>query len=171
MTAGAPAQTSTKPSRIHVEWVDGHRFDAGRPNGPTARIDGEGETGQSPPETLLSALATCVSYDVVDILAKQRTPIESLEIDVVGERVDTVPRRYKHITLKFRIRGEDIEEEKALRAIELSATKYCPVNAMLSAGATEVHHRYRIIATAPGQVDDEGEVVVTGPYKRPEIVA
>jgi putative redox protein len=107
--------------------VDGHRFEAGRPNGPTARIDGEGETGQSPPETLLSALATCVSYDVIDILAKQRTPIESLEIDVVGERVDTIPRRYKAITLNFRIAGKGIEKEQAQRAIELSATKYCSV--------------------------------------------
>ena len=127
MTARAPAKTAAKPSLIHVEWVGGHRFDAGRPNGPTARIDGEGETGQSPPETLLSALATCVSYDVIDILAKQRTPLESLEIDVVGERVDTIPRRYKHITLNFRIGGKGIEKEQALRAIELSATKYCSV--------------------------------------------
>jgi putative redox protein len=127
VTAPAPAKTTTKPSLIHVNWVGGHRFDAGRPNGPTARIDGEGETGQSPPETLLTALATCVSYDVIDILAKQRTPIESLEIDVVGERVDTVPRRYKAITLNFRIAGKGIEKDQAQRAIELSATKYCSV--------------------------------------------
>jgi putative redox protein len=127
VTAPAPAKTAVKPSLIHVEWVGGHRFEAGRPNGPTARLDGEGETGQSPPEALLSALATCVSYDVIDILAKQRTPIESLEIDVVGERVNTVPRRYKHVTLNFRIGGKGIEKEKALRAIELSAPEYCSV--------------------------------------------
>ena len=127
MTARAPAPTATKPSRVHVEWVGGHRFEAGRPNGATARIDGEGETGQSPPEALLTALATCVSYDVIDILAKQQTPISSLEIDVAGERVDTIPRRYKHITLNFRISGTGIEREQALRAIELSATKYCSV--------------------------------------------
>ena len=127
MTAPAPAKTTAKPSLIHVNWVGGHRFDAGRPNGSTARIDGDGETGQSPPETLLSALATCVSYDVIDILAKQRTPIESLEIDVVGQRVDAIPRRYKHITLNFRIAGKGIEKDQALRAIELSATNYCSV--------------------------------------------
>ncbi len=112
MTAPASAPTAAKPSRIHIEWVGGHRFDAGRPNGPTARIDGEGETGQSPPETLLSALATCVSYDVIDILAKQRTPLESLKIDIVGERVDTIPRHYKYITLNFRIAGKGIEKEQ-----------------------------------------------------------
>lgn len=127
MTAPAPTKAATKPSRIHVEWVGGHRFEAGRPGGATARIDGEGETGQSPPEALLSALATCVSYDVIDILAKQRTPLSSLEIDIVGERVDTLPRRYKHITLNFRVRGSGIEKQQALRAIELSATKYCSV--------------------------------------------
>ena len=131
MTAPSPVTAPPKPSRIHVDWVGDHRFDAGRPDGPTARIDGEGETGQSPPETLLTALATCVSYDVIDILAKQRTPIESLSIDVVGERVATVPRRYKHITLNFRIGGKGIDEAHALRAIELSANKYCSVRETL----------------------------------------
>jgi putative redox protein len=65
--------------------------------------------------------------DVVEILAKRRTPVESLEIDVVGERVDTTPRRYKYITLNFHIKGKGIEKEQALRAIELAATKYCSV--------------------------------------------
>lgn len=131
MTAPAPAAAPPKPSLIHVKWVGAHQFDAGRPNGPTARIDGEGETGQSPPETLLSALATCVSYDVIDILAKQRTPIESLEIDVVGDRVATIPRRYKHIALNFRIAGKGIEHDQAMRAIELSANRYCSVRESL----------------------------------------
>jgi len=133
LTAPAATQSAAKPSLIHIEWVGGHRFEAGRPGGPTARIDGDGETGQSPPETLLSALATCVSYDVIDILAKQRTPLASLQIDVVGERVNTVPRRYRHITLNFRMSGEGIEKEKALRAIELSANKYCSVRDSLRA--------------------------------------
>jgi len=131
VTAPSPVVAPPKPSRIHVDWVGTHRFDAGRPDGPTARIDGEGETGQSPPETLLTALATCVSYDVIDILAKQRTPLESLSIDVVGERVATVPRRYKHITLNFRMAGKGIEEAQALRAIELSTNKYCSVRETL----------------------------------------
>lgn len=128
MTAPVPtAKTTAKPSLIHVEWVGEHRFDAGRPDGPTARIDGDGKTGQSPPEALLSALATCVSYDVVDIMAKQRTPVKTLSVDVVGDRVDTVPRRYKNIALNFHIEGKGIEKDPALRAIELAVTKYCSV--------------------------------------------
>ncbi len=127
VTAPAAPKTAKPPSRVHVRWAGEQRFDAGRPNAPTARIDGEGKTGQSPPEALLSALASCVSIDVVAILAKRRTPVESLDIDVVGERVDTTPRRFKHITLNFRIAGKGIEKDQALRAIELSATKYCSV--------------------------------------------
>ena len=128
MTASAVPQTAKPPSRVHVRWEGEQRFETGRPNAPTAIIDGNGVAGQSPPEALLSALASCVSVDVVSILAKQRTPVDSLEIDVVGERVDTTPRRYKHITLNFRIGGNKIEKEQELRAIELSATKYCSVS-------------------------------------------
>ena len=127
MTAPATTQTRKPPSRVHVHWSGEHRFDAGRPGLATARIDGDSQSAQSPPDALLSALGTCVSVDVVDILAKRRTPVESLEIDVVGERVDTIPRRFKHITLNFKIGGRGIDADQALRAIELSATKYCSV--------------------------------------------
>lgn len=127
MTAPVAPKTAKPPSRVHVRWKGEQRFEAGRANAPIAIIDGNGKAGQSPPEALLSALASCVSVDVVEILAKRRTPVESLEIDVVGERVDTTPRRFEHITLNFRIAGKGIEKDQALRAIELSATKYCSV--------------------------------------------
>ena len=127
MTAPAAPQTAKPPSRVHVQWKGDQRFEAGRPNAPTALIDGNGKAGQSSPDLLLSALASCVSIDVVDILAKRRTPVASLEIDVVGERVDTTPRRFKHITLNFRIAGKGIERDQTLRAIELAVTKYCSI--------------------------------------------
>jgi putative redox protein len=110
-----------------VKWAGEHLFDTGRENGPVARFDGDGKAAQTPPEALLSALASCVSVDIVDILAKRRTPVESLEVNVVGERVDTTPRHFRHITLNFSIRGKGIEREHAERAIELSITKYCSV--------------------------------------------
>lgn len=127
MTAPVAPKTANPPSRVHVRWTGEQVFETGRPNAPTAIIDGHGKAGQSPPEALLSALASCVSVDVVEILAKRRTPVKSLEIDVVGERVDTTPRRYKYITLNFRIAGKGIEKDQALRAIDLAATKYCSV--------------------------------------------
>jgi hypothetical protein len=42
---------------------------------------------------------------------------------------------------------------------------------MLSAGATEIHHRYRMHCTGAEEKEAEGEVVVTGPYRRPDVVA
>ena len=62
-------------------------------------------------------------------------------------------------------------EAAVRRSIELSATKYCPVNAMLSAGATEIHHAYRVRGTGPTPFEAAGEVVVTGPFRRPDVVA
>ena len=127
MTADGAAGTPRPPSRVQVRWAGAHLFDTGRENGPLARFDGDGKTAQTPPEALLSALASCVSIDVVDILAKRRTPVEALQIDVVGERVETTPRHFRHITLNFSIAGEGIEQIHAERAVELSVTKYCSV--------------------------------------------
>ena len=36
--------------------------------------------------------------------------------------------------------------------------------------ATEVHHAYRIRNTGESPFQAEGEVVVTGPYRRPDII-
>jgi putative redox protein len=115
------------PSRVRVAWAGDERFDSGRPGGPVARFDGSGETGQSPVDALLSALGACTSIDVVAILAKRRTPPDSLEIDVTGERASGVPARVTRIELVFQLRGEAIERVHAERAVELAVTKYCSV--------------------------------------------
>lgn len=123
--ASAPA--TREPNRVHLAWRGERRFDTGRPGGPVARIDGDGETGQSPVDALLSALAACVSVDVVDILKKRRTPPSRYEVEVVGTRVDAIPRRLKHVLLRFHIDGEGIEMDQAERAVQLAVTKYCSV--------------------------------------------
>jgi putative redox protein len=128
MTGQAPKP----PNRVHVTWAGAHRFDAGRPGGPTARIDSSGETGPGPVDALLSALGTCTSADIVDILAKRRTPVERLEIDITGHRVSTIPRRLEHVLLEYRIDGPGIEREQAERAVDLSITKYCSVRDSLA---------------------------------------
>ena len=120
------------PSRVKVTWAGGERFDTGRPGGPTARIDGTGETGQGPVDTLVSALASCAAIDVVEILAKRRTPVQTLSVDVLGERVDGVPRRLRHVTLDFHITGDGIERGHAERAIDLAINKYCSVRDSLA---------------------------------------
>ena len=115
------------PSKVRVEWKGEHTFDAGREGRPSVRIDGDGMAGPTPPDTLLIALASCVSVDVVDILAKRRTPIEKYNVEVIGERVDSIPRRFRHITLNISMTGAGIERAHAERAIDLALNKYCSV--------------------------------------------
>jgi putative redox protein len=120
------------PNRVHVTWAGGERFDAGRPNGPTIHIDGTGATGPGPVDTLLSALAACSGIDVVQILAKRRTPVDRMAVDVTGERVAMTPRRLRRVLLEFHIDGAGIERPHAERAIDLAVTKYCSVRDSLA---------------------------------------
>lgn len=120
------------PQRVLVDWKQDRIFDAGREGGPAIHMDGDGVDGLSPPDTLLAALGSCVSIDVVDILAKRRTPVERYQVEVLGERVDASPRRFKHITLNVSITGAGIERVHAERAIDLAVNKYCTVRDSLS---------------------------------------
>jgi putative redox protein len=117
---------------VHVAWAGGEAFDGGRPGQTTMRVDGTGETGPGPVDAVLIGLASCSSIDIVQILAKRRTPVRALTVDVVGHRVDGTPRRLTRIELEFHIAGDGIEREHAERAIALGLDKYCSVRDSLA---------------------------------------
>jgi len=110
-----------------VAWAGERRFDAGRPDGPTIRIDGSAESGPSPVETLVGALAACTMVDVVDILAKRRTPVTRLTVDAVADRAPATPARVTGVSLVYTVDGPGIDRANAERAIDLALTKYCSV--------------------------------------------
>jgi len=114
-------------NRVRLHWAGEHRFDAGRPGGPQIRVDASAHTGPSPVDSLLIGLGCCTGVDVVDILAKRRTPVSSLAIEVQGERRQESPRRVVKAHLVYRIDGEGIGREHAERAVELAVSKYCSV--------------------------------------------
>lgn len=120
---------------IDVEWVGGLNFEAGRPQGPKVRIDGDAQTAPGPFDMLLAATAACASVDVVTILQKQRTPVRALHVRVEAYRVDSTPRRLATAALHFGITAPGTTIEKATRAVELSVTKYCSVRSSLIADA------------------------------------
>jgi putative redox protein len=146
----------------------GLHFDVTTGSARTLAFDDAPEGGLAPVETVLAALAACSAMDVVSIALKKRQGITRYEVHARGEQRDAYPRVYARIDLVHEVVGPDVDVAAIRRCIELSATKYCPVNAMLSAGATEVHHAYRVVR--PGGAIEEGEVLVTGPYRRPEVV-
>ena len=130
------------------------------------------EAGElSPVETIAVSLAACSAMDVVSIAAKKRQEITRYEVRVEAIQRDEYPQVLIRADVTHEVEGPGVDEAAIRRSIELSATKYCPVSAMLSAGATEVHHRYRVINIGPEPFDAEGEVVVTGPYRRPDPIA
>jgi len=116
------------PARVTVRWDGDQRFDAGvTGKHELIRMDGSRDAGPSPVDTLLGALAACSGIDVVEILAKRRTPAEGMSIVIVGERAPTSPARLTKVQMEFRVRGAGIERAHAERAIELSVNKYCSV--------------------------------------------
>lgn len=147
--------------RFHADPSSGHPYDFD---------DRQSNTGGSPVETILAALASCTAMDVISIAAKKRQTVTSYTVEATGDQRDKYPQVYSEITVIHEIEGTDLSEAAIRRAIELSATKYCPVNAMVSAGPTIVHHRYRIRSSGTKPYEADGEVLATGPYRRADVI-
>jgi putative redox protein len=158
--------------RAVLRYEGAMRFAARTGTGRTIVFGDDPEANEhSPVEMVASALAACTAMDVVSIMEKKRQVIDSYTISVVAAQRDEYPQVLTTIELLHEVVGLDVTEDAVRRCIELSATKYCPVNAMLSAGETTVHHRYRVERTGESPFEATGEVVITGPYRRPEVVA
>ena len=153
-----------------IEYLGASDFNAS--TGTGRRIGfGDAEKGLlSPVETVLVALGSCSAMDVISIATKKRQAVEAYRIHLRGDQRSEYPQVYTTIDVVHEVIGRELSQAAIRRAIELSATKYCPVNAMISAGATVVHHRYRIHSTGTTPYEAEGEVLATGPYARPDII-
>ncbi len=148
-----------------------HRFSATTGTGRTITYGDDAPANEySPVESVVASLAACSAMDVIGILEKKRQVIDSYTVSVRAEQRDEYPQVLMRVELVHVVEGTVVLERAVRRAIELSATKYCPVSAMLSSGATEIHHRFRMRCTGLEPKEAEGEVVVTGPYRRPEVV-
>jgi putative redox protein len=153
-----------------LEHLDEQDFRASTGTGRRIEFGNVASGALSPVETVLAALGACTAMDVISIATKKRQAIDDYRIHVRGDQRDEYPQIYTEIEVVHEVTGPNLSEAAIRRSIELSATKYCPVSAMISAGATVVHHRYRIHSTGAGAYEAEDEVVATGPYARPDIV-
>jgi putative redox protein len=83
-------------------------------------------TGLKPSDLLLLAAASCSTYDIVDILGKQREPLDGLEVICTGEQLPEPPYTFTCIHLHYVAKGP-VNPNKLARAIQLSEDKYCSV--------------------------------------------
>jgi putative redox protein len=144
---------SAKLTLVTVEG-EGLRFDASTGDGHRTLTDsGAGSIAPSPVELLLVAVAGCVAMDVISILRKKRQCVTAYEVEVHGERREQHPRRFTRIEILHRVTGFDLSAEAIARAIELSHTKYCSVQATLDP-SVPVTNRFEIVAAAPTRASD-----------------
>ena len=139
-------QTSTV-----VQWVGGQKYlgiDSTKHSIIMSSVaDG---IGVKPSETLLLALAACTAHDVVEILAKKRTPLTSLEIVTSAEQDPTPPWPFRKIHLKYRVSGAGLTPKAVEQAILLSEEKYCSVAATIR-GVAEITTEFEILSEGDQQ--------------------
>lgn len=89
--------------------------------------------GMKPSDLLLLSVAACTAYDVLEILSKQREPLEDLKIFCSGEQKSDPPYTFTKIHLQYQVKG-NVDKTKLERAISLSEEKYCSVINTLQQG-------------------------------------
>jgi len=97
--------------------------------GTTPDVGGDND-GFRPMEMLAIGLAGCTAMDVISILTKKRQKVKGFEVRVIAQRQDEHPKVFSHLTLEYIISGDELSREAVERAVQLSAEKYCPAQAM-----------------------------------------
>jgi putative redox protein len=129
-----------------VRWVTGQQYVGIDSTNHSIVLSTQAEgVGVKPSDVMLIALAACTAVDVVDILAKKRMPIDSLEIMATGQQDEDPPWTFRQIDLKYRLSGKDLTETAVAQAIKLSEEKYCSVAATLR-GVANIKTEFEIIS-------------------------
>jgi putative redox protein len=121
----------------NVTWKGHLSFDGSADTGFSLPLGADTEVGGDndgfrPMELILLGLAGCTAMDVISILTKKRQQVTAFEVWIRAPRASEHPRVFTEVLIEYHVTGHAIDEEAVERAIELSETKYCPAQAMLS---------------------------------------
>lgn len=116
---------------------------------------GGDNSATKPMELLLIGLGGCTGMDIVPLLKKMRQDVTAVEINVTAERSEEHPKPYTKIDIEYVVTGQDVEEDKVKRAVELSQEKYCSVSAMLRKSCP-LNFTWRIVAQSPAACVKDG---------------
>lgn len=129
-------QNQTKMTIEIKRLDDAFHLEASNDSGNTVQTDGSPAIGGSnkgmrPMQMLLASMGSCSAIDVISILRKQRQELKDIQISVTGQREEgKVPAVFTDIHVHYKLFG-DLNQEKAVHAVELSMEKYCSVSRML----------------------------------------
>ncbi len=101
------------------------------PLGTSPDVGGDND-GFRPMELLAVGLAGCTAMDVISIMQKKKQEVTSFEVQVHADRAEDHPHMFTRIVIEYILSGRKIERVAAERAVQLSAEKYCPAQAMFS---------------------------------------
>jgi putative redox protein len=101
------------------------------PLGASPQVGGDND-GFRPLELMAVSLAGCTAMDVISILQKKRQQIDDFRVEVDTDQANEHPKVFTAATIEYHVSGKDINEKAVVRAIELSATRYCPAQSMLA---------------------------------------
>lgn len=121
--------------------------------------------GFRPMELMALSLAGCTAMDVISILKKKRQDLTGFEVNVNVDRAEEHPKVFTKAEIKYKLTGHSIDENAVIRAVELSATRYCPAQGML-AQIFPIHLAYEIYED---EGDGEEKLVVSGTWSENEI--
>lgn len=123
---------------VTIRWVDrtlmvgtdttGHSIVIGRSPEEHSKF-----IGLKASDLLMISLAACTAYDVLEILNKQREPLEDFKVLCSGEQLSDPPYTFTSIHLNYQVEG-NVDRAKLERAIRLSEEKYCSVMITLKQG-------------------------------------
>lgn len=126
---------------------NGLQFDGSAVHGSPVHLSSnldEGQNGYRPMELLGVGLAGCTAMDVLSILQKKQQDVRDLQVLVHARAAAEHPRVWEQVQIEYLVTGHHIDPLAVERAMELSATKYCPAQNMLNK-AVRIDLTYRIL--------------------------
>jgi putative redox protein len=86
------------------------------------------DLGVRPKELMLTAVAGCTGMDVVSILKKMRVELSFFNVKVEANMTEEHPKHFDEMKLIYQFKGNNLDEAKLKKAVELSMERYCGVS-------------------------------------------
>jgi putative redox protein len=93
-------------------------------------------------------------------LKKKQQVVSAFEVSVRADQAEDFPKVFTHTLITYQVTGHNVDEKAVVRSIELSATKYCAAQAMLS----KVAPMELIYEIYEGKTAQTRQLVKTGKY-------